>query len=213
MATQKLLSPFTVGWVGKTAKKAEEGFKQDVGVQVLLATDAAGEGDQPATSAFSSVNYDLPWNPNRLEQRFGRIHPIWTDRGLSSLEFGGSLKPARRCVARTLLEKLEAEQKALGGRVFDVLGKAIAGKELRELLIKAIQLPGSPRYKSTFKPKVISEKLDQERLRELLEERALARIRWMPSKVQKIREDMERAEARRLQPHFIAAFSSKPSNA
>ncbi|WP_262382260.1 hypothetical protein, partial [Microcystis aeruginosa] len=86
-----------------------------------------------------------------------------------------------------------------------VLGKAIAGKELRELLIKAIRYGDRPDIKARLN-EVISEKLDQERLRELLEERALARDSIDASKVQKIREDMERAEARRLQPHFIAAF-------
>jgi hypothetical protein len=86
-----------------------------------------------------------------------------------------------------------------------VLGKAIAGKELRELLIKAIRYGDRPDIKAGSN-QVISEKLDQERLRELLEERALARDSIDASKVQKIREDMERAEARRLQPHFIAAF-------
>jgi SNF2 family DNA or RNA helicase len=56
-------------------KKAEEAFKQDVTVQVLIATDAAGEGIN-LQRAHLMVNYDLPWNPNRLEQRFGRIHRI-----------------------------------------------------------------------------------------------------------------------------------------
>jgi Lhr-like helicase len=54
-------------------KKAEEAFKQDAAVQVLIATDAAGEGIN-LQRAHLMVNYDLPWNPNRLEQRFGRIH-------------------------------------------------------------------------------------------------------------------------------------------
>ena len=44
----------------------------------------------------------------------------------------------------TLLKKLELEQKALGGKVFDVLGKAIAGVELRELLIEAIRYGDRP---------------------------------------------------------------------
>jgi len=184
-------------------KKAEEGFKQDVGVQVLLATDAAGEGIN-LQRAHLMVNYDLPWNPNRLEQRFGRIHRIGQTE-VCHLWNLVAHETREGDVYRTLLEKLEAEQKALGGRVFDVLGKAIAGKELRELLIQAIRYGDHPDIKASSN-QVISEKLDQERLRELLEERALARDSIDASKVQKIREDMERAEARRLQPHFIAAF-------
>jgi superfamily II DNA/RNA helicase len=60
------------------ARRAPEGsgaFKHDPQVQVLLATDAAGEGIN-LQRAHLMVNYDLPWNPNRLEQRFGRIHRI-----------------------------------------------------------------------------------------------------------------------------------------
>src|SRR5262249_21950059 len=54
---------------------AQESFRHDPDVKVLLATDAAGEGIN-LQRAHLMVNYDLPWNPNRLEQRFGRIHRI-----------------------------------------------------------------------------------------------------------------------------------------
>ena len=56
-------------------QKAQAAFTQDADVQVLVATDAAGEGVN-LQRAHLMVNYDLPWNPNRLEQRFGRIHRI-----------------------------------------------------------------------------------------------------------------------------------------
>ncbi len=55
--------------------RAQEAFTQEKEVQVLVATDAAGEGIN-LQRAHLMVNYDLPWNPNRLEQRFGRIHRI-----------------------------------------------------------------------------------------------------------------------------------------
>ncbi|KRH97916.1 MULTISPECIES: helicase-related protein [Cylindrospermopsis] len=74
------------------------------------------------------VNYDLPWNPNRLEQRFGRIHRIGQTE-VCHLWNLVAHETREGDVYRTLLEKLEAEQKALGGQVFDVLGKAIAGRE------------------------------------------------------------------------------------
>jgi len=101
----------------------------------------------------------------------------------------------------TLLKKLELEQKALGGKVFDVRRIAIAGAELRELLIQAI------RYGDRFDVRerlnqVVADRLDRQRLRELLEERALARHSMDASGVQQIQENMERAEARQLQPHF-----------
>jgi len=51
-------------------------FNDDPAVRFLLANDAAGEGVNLQRGAHLMVNYDLPWNPNRLEQRFGRIHRI-----------------------------------------------------------------------------------------------------------------------------------------
>ncbi len=184
-------------------KKAEEAFKQDVAVQVLIATDAAGEGINLQRSHLM-VNYDLPWNPNRLEQRFGRIHRI----GQTEVCHLWNLVAAETRegdVYLALLRKLEIEQKALGGKVFDVLGKAIAGKELRELLIEAIRYGDRPDVKAKL-DQVVSDRLDQSRLRELLEERALARDSMDATKVQQIRQEIERAEARKLQPHFIASF-------
>ena len=64
------------GGMGREERlKAQEAFRHDPEVSVLLATDAAGEGSN-LQRAHLMVNYDLPWNPNRLEQRFGRIHRI-----------------------------------------------------------------------------------------------------------------------------------------
>lgn len=184
-------------------KKAEESFKQDVTVQVLLATDAAGEGIN-LQRAHLMVNYDLPWNPNRLEQRFGRIHRIGQTEVCHLWNLVAE-ETREGEVYLTLLRKLDLEQKALGGKVFDVLGKAIAGKDLRDLLIEAIRYGDRPDIRAKLN-QVVSDRLDQQRLRELLEERALARDTMDASRVQQIREDMDRAEARRLQPHFIAAF-------
>ena len=64
------------GGIGREERrKAQEAFTHDKEVEILLATDAAGEGIN-LQRAHLMVNYDLPWNPNRLEQRFGRIHRI-----------------------------------------------------------------------------------------------------------------------------------------
>src|SRR5262249_307533 len=63
------------GTGGERGRKAVEAFTQDKEVLVLVANDAAGEGIN-LQRAHLMVNYDLPWNPNRLEQRFGRIHRI-----------------------------------------------------------------------------------------------------------------------------------------
>ena len=184
-------------------RKAQEGFTQDIEVQVLIATDAAGEGIN-LQRAHLMVNYDLPWNPNRLEQRFGRIHRIGQTE-VCHLWNLVAHETREGDVYLTLLKKLEIEQEALGGKVFDVLGKAIAGKELRELLIQAIRYGDRLDVRERLN-QVVHNKLDQQRLRELLEERALARDAMDIAKVQQIREEMERAQTRRLQPHFIASL-------
>jgi SNF2 family DNA or RNA helicase len=192
------------GGMGREERKqAEEAFKQDVTVQVLIATDAAGEGIN-LQRAHLMVNYDLPWNPNRLEQRFGRIHRIGQTEVCHLWNLVAE-ETREGDVYLSLLKKLEIEQRTLGGKVFDVLGKAIAGQELRELLIEAIRYGDRPEVKAKL-DQVVSDRLDQSRLRELLEERALARDSMDATKVQQIRQQMERAEARKLQPHFIADF-------
>lgn len=184
-------------------RKAQEAFTQDIAVQILIATDAAGEGIN-LQRAHLMVNYDLPWNPNRLEQRYGRIHRIGQTE-VCHLWNLVAKETREGDVYLALLKKLEIEQEALGGKVFDVLGKAIAGAELRELLIQAIRYGDLPAVRDRLN-QVVQDKLDQQRLRELLEERALARDAMDLAKVQQIKAEMERAAARRLQPHFIASF-------
>lgn len=85
------------------------------------------------------VNYDLPWNPNRLEQRFGRIHCIGQTE-VCHLWNLVSKETREGMVYGRLLEKLEQEREALKGKVFDVLGKlSFDNKSLRELLIEAVR--------------------------------------------------------------------------
>ena len=183
---------------------AQEAFTQDKEVQILLATDAAGEGIN-LQRAHLMVNYDLPWNPNRLEQRFGRIHRI----GQTEVCHLWNLVAAETRegeVFHTLLKKLEEERAALGGQVFDVLGGvAFENRPLRDLIVEAIRYGDRPEVRAKLS-RVVDEALDRQHLQELLEERALAGEVMDVVRVRQVREVMERAQARRLQPHFIAAF-------
>ncbi len=193
------------GGVGREERrKAEESFKHDKEVEILVATDAAGEGIN-LQRAHLMVNYDLPWNPNRLEQRFGRIHRI----GQTEVCHLWNLvaKDTREGeVYHRLLEKLDEERKALGGQVFDVLGQlTFDDRPLRELLLEAIRYGDKPEVKARLF-QVVDNALDREHLRELVEGRALTHDSMDVTRVRQIREEMERADARRLQPHFIAAF-------
>ena len=65
------------GGIAREARRAAiAAFNSDPVVRVMIANDAAGEGVNLQRGAHLMVNYDLPWNPNRLEQRFGRIRLI-----------------------------------------------------------------------------------------------------------------------------------------
>ena len=184
-------------------KKAQDAFIQDKDVLILVATDAAGEGIN-LQRAHLMVNYDLPWNPNRIEQRFGRIHRIGQTEVCHLWNLVAEETREGEVFLR-LLKKLDVERQALGGGVFDILGKVFQGAELRKLLIEAIRYGESPEVKARLN-EVVDKALDRERIRELLEERSLARDTMDATKVRAIREDMERADARRLQPHFIQSF-------
>ena len=184
-------------------RKAQELFTQDKTVEILVATDAAGEGIN-LQRAHLMVNYDLPWNPNRLEQRFGRIHRIGQTEVCHLWNLVAE-ETREGEVWKRLLEKLEEERKALGGGVFDILGKLFRDQPLRDLLIEAIRYGDRPDVRAKLK-QAVDNLIDRERCRDLLEERALARDSMNAASVRRIREDMERADARRLQPHYIASF-------
>ena len=193
------------GGMGREERmKAQESFKHDPLVQVLVATDAAGEGIN-LQRAHLMVNYDLPWNPNRIEQRFGRIHRIGQTEVCHLWNLVAE-ETREGDVYYTLLEKLEQARKALGGQVFDVLGKIqFEGRPLRDLLIEAIRYGERPEIRAKL-TEAIANAVDTKQLQNLLEERALAHDVMDVSRVARIREDMERAAARRLQPHYIESF-------
>src|SRR6266702_5666382 len=136
------------GGMGREERlKAQESFRHDPDVQVLLATDAAGEGIN-LQRAHLMVNYDLPWNPNRLEQRFGRIHRIGQTEVCHLWNLVAD-ETREGDVYHRLLEKLDEDRKALGGQVFDVLGKVqFEGKPLRDLLIEAIRYGEQPEVRA-----------------------------------------------------------------
>ena len=193
------------GGIAREARRAAiAAFNSDPVVRVMIANDAAGEGVNLQRGAHLMVNYDLPWNPNRLEQRFGRIHRI----GQTEVCHLWNLCAANTRegeVYRRLLEKLEEAREALGGKVYDVLGELFEGQALRDLLVDAIRYGDRPEMKAELFRKVDGA-VDVEAIEKLVAERKLTSEGMDPSTVAAIREQMERAQARRLQPHFISAF-------
>jgi SNF2 family DNA or RNA helicase len=184
-------------------RDVEDRFRNDPDVLILLATDAAGEGIN-LQRAHLMVNYDLPWNPNRLEQRFGRIHRIGQTEvcHLWNLVAGETCEGA---VYQRLLKKLEAERHALDGQVFDVLGKLFQETPLRKLLVDAVRYGDDPEVRARLE-QAVDNATDRERVRDLLEHQSLVTNSMDVSQIMRIREEMERAAARRLQPFYIKAY-------
>ncbi|RNM12125.1 helicase-related protein [Nocardioides pocheonensis] len=176
-----------------------EEFTKNRNVQILLATDAAGEGLN-LQAAHLMVNYDLPWNPNRIEQRFGRIHRIGQEEVCRLWNLVASNTREGEVFTR-LLEKLEQMRQTYGGKVFDVLGEAFTETPLRALLLEAIQYGERPDVKAKMHEVIDASVGDG--LKDLLDERALASENLAEADLQALRAAMDEARARRLQPHYI----------
>ncbi|MEM9456655.1 MAG: helicase-related protein [Myxococcota bacterium] len=181
----------------------QDAFRQNDRVRVLVATDAACEGVNLQTASLL-VNYDLPWNPNRIEQRFGRIHRIGQTEKCCMWNLV-AMNTREGHVYHALFHKLEIEADALEGRVFDVLGEAFDERSLRDLLIDAIR-GGDDQGVQEQVIKTVERALDHDHLKLLMNRQALSAEVMSPEEIHRVRDAMERAEARKLAPHYLYAF-------
>ncbi|ADD41299.1 helicase-related protein [Stackebrandtia nassauensis] len=180
-------------------RQITEEFTQNSDCQILIATDAAGEGLN-LQAAHLMVNYDLPWNPNRIEQRFGRIHRIGQEEVCRLWNIVASNTREGEVFTR-LLEKISEMGRAYGGKVFDVLGEAFTETPLRNLLLDAIQYGERPDIRAKMHQIIDASVGDG--VKELLNERALAVEHLAEADLAELRAAMDEARARRLQPHYI----------
>jgi superfamily II DNA or RNA helicase len=190
------------GMAREARKAAQVRFTSDPTCLVLVATDAAGEGLN-LQRAHLMVNYDLPWNPNRIEQRFGRIHRIGQTQ-MCHLWNLVAVNTREGAVFERLLAKIEEQNAALGGKIFDVLGEAFEGTPLHELLVDAIRHGEDPKVKAHL-DRIIDERVGDTAVK-LVQERALHHDLLDRSDLERVRRDLEEARARRLQPHYIEGF-------
>ena len=121
---------------------AEREFKETS--QILVATEAAGEGIN-LQFCWMMINYDIPWNPVRLEQRMGRIHRYGQDHDCLIYNYISSNTREGKVLER-LLERLKAIRIELGtDQVFDVIGEVFPAnlleKMFRDMYAKRINLP------------------------------------------------------------------------
>lgn len=114
--------------------KAEGIFKNET--EVLVATEAAGEGIN-LQFCHLMINYDIPWNPNRLEQRMGRIHRYGQRKEVFVFNLVAEDTREGR-VLNKLFRKLHEIREALGSdKVFDVLSEVLYNTNLSQLLVDA----------------------------------------------------------------------------
>ena len=194
---------FISGSTGRDERRRiQHSFTQDSEVEVLVATDAAGEGIN-LQQAHLVVNYDLPWNPNRLEQRFGRIHRIGQTEVCHMWNLVADETREAQVYVR-LLEKIEQMRETFDGQVYDVLGEVLSGRELRGLLLEAIRYGDRPEVRRRL-DKVIDAEVPA-RVTAAISDPVLASDVIGYSEVDRIRRDMDEAALKRIQPHYVQAF-------
>ena len=136
--------------VPRGAAEVQDAFRQDPNVTVLVATDAAGEGLN-LQRAHLMINYDLPWNPNRIEQRFGRIHRIGQTEPCHLWNLVAE-DTREGDVYLRLLDKLDQMRRTYQGKVFDVIGEVFEERSLADLLMEAIRYGDLPETKAKLRP-------------------------------------------------------------
>lgn len=114
--------------------KVQHTFENET--QILIATEAAGEGIN-LQFCHLMINYDLPWNPNRLEQRMGRIHRYGQKKEVHVINLVAS-DTREGAVFTRLFEKLRTIRDELGtDRVYDVIGELFPKRNLAQLMLEA----------------------------------------------------------------------------
>ena len=150
------------------------------------------------------INYDLPWNPTRLEQRLGRIHRIGQERDVHAFNFVASESEEGQdiiegCILDRLLQKMEQMRTALADRVFDVIGEVLSLNDvnLPEMLREAAN---DPRRLDEYLDQI--ERIDPQRLLRYEQATgiALARANVDFSGFQTANAE---AEERRLMPRYV----------
>lgn len=182
----------------RTRIYAEREFKESA--QVLVATEAAGEGIN-LQFCWTMINYDIPWNPVRLEQRIGRIHRYGQERDCTIVNFVAENTREGR-VLQKLLDRLREIRKELGtDQVFDVVGEIFPSNLLdrlfRDLYARRMDLP-------SVEDRVVRE-VDANRFRSITES-ALEGLAKRELNLSNIVAKSIEAKERRLVPEVVEQF-------
>jgi hypothetical protein len=170
------------------------------GARLMVATDAAGEGIN-LQFCWLLINYDIPWNPARLEQRMGRVHRYKQEHDMLLLNMVSKDTREGR-VLRVLLDKLENIRNELGNdKVFDIIGRQFTGKSLSELIFETVIEGKEEETRREF------EQLDSHQTQTILaaQERKVE-ISEVSALLQALEEQREMAEVRRMMPAYVRRF-------
>jgi len=176
-------------------------FRDPEGARIMVATDAAGEGIN-LQFCWLLINYDIPWNPARLEQRMGRVHRYKQEHPVLLL----NVVAAKTCegrVLKVLLDKLQLIREELGSdKVFDVIGDRFSQRSLQELIFQAVvegrEDETVAELDRTLTREQFEHTLDQQRRRvEVSEVRAV---------LEALQHQREIAEMRRMMPAYVRRF-------
>lgn len=176
-------------------------FHDPNGARILVATDAAGEGIN-LQFCWLLFNYDIPWNPARLEQRMGRVHRYKQTHDVMLLNLVSKDTREGR-VLKVLLDKLETIRRDMGNdKVFDIIGQQFSGKPLSELIFEAV-IEGKEQQATDAIQRTLNPEQVQARLAAQAHKVEVSEVRAVLDALQNQREV---AEMRRMMPAYIRRF-------
>jgi len=180
---------------------AERVFKNET--QIMVATEAAGEGIN-LQFCHLMINYDIPWNPNRLEQRMGRIHRYGQTKEVYIFNLV-AVDTREGMVLKKLFDKLDEIKEVMkSDKVFDVISEVLYGKDLSLLLLEAA---ASSRSMEEIL-KELDIRIDEEYIRQVKENLGES-LATKYIDYTRIREMAEKAREHRLIPEYTKSFFIK----
>lgn len=176
--------------------------------QVLVATEAAGEGINLQFCWFM-INYDIPWNPMRLEQRMGRIHRYGQERDCLIFNFVATNTREGR-VLNTLFDRISQIEEDLDpkrtGKVFNVLGEIFPSNQLERMLR---DMYSTNTTENAIRDRIVKE-VDTERFKHITDS-TLEGLAKKELNLSSIIGKTAEAKERRLVPEVIEDFFSQAS--
>ncbi len=188
----------------QTRREQQAYFKADDGAQIMVATEAAGEGINLQFCRLM-VNYDIPWNPNRLEQRMGRIHRYGQRYSVQIFNLVAA-NTREGSVLDRVLDKLAHMRTDLGSdKVYDIIGDLLSATDLASLVQQALKDRQSLEDIQAAVERTV-EANEQRRKSQTMLLDALAAEFMSRDALDDIREQVRTANEQRLVPEYIEQF-------